>query len=303
MSRDALPGASSGAERLDPRLNAFRPDLADRRLAGIVSAPHYAAGRLARVTAGCAAVRRAPEAGAPVDTYYHYGEQVRVFDEAGDWAWCQSLADGYVGYVERDRLAEPCRTAPTHYVATCGSYLYEGPDLRGHPLDFLPRHSSVAVAETGLVTRGTEYAALDTGGCLPLACLSPTPSRSADLVAAARLYLGCPYLWAGRSFLGLDCSGLVQSAFRDIGIAVLRDTDMQRDTIGAEISVRSETELRPGDLLYLPGHVLICAGAGAVIHADGLSMSVREASLSGLLAARGLALHDFVVRRPSAEPD
>ena len=172
------------------------------------------------------------------------------------------------------------------------------PDLRSPPRDFLPRHAAVTVAETGLVTRGTEYARLDTGLYLPLACLSPEPPRSPDIAAAAALYLGCPYLWGGRSFLGIDCSGLVQNAFRDIGQTVLRDTDMQRDTIGAPIRAAAEADLRRNDLLYMPGHVLIYEGDGRVIHADGASMTVRREPLAGFMRPRGLAVASFVVRRP-----
>jgi cell wall-associated NlpC family hydrolase len=124
--------------------------------------------------------------------------------------------------------------------------------------------------------------------------------RSADIAAAASLYLGCPYLWGGRSWLGIDCSGLVQNAFRDLGIAVLRDTDMQRDSIGDAVAVRAEAELRSGDLVYLPGHVLIYAGGGAAIHADGASMIVRRDKLSEWLRARRLDLAGLVVRRHRA---
>ena len=280
---------------LDPRLNAFRPDLADRRLAGKVAAPRYEAGQERRVAAGRAAVRREPNDAAPIDTFYHYGEAVLVFDRVAGFAWCQSLLDGYVGYASDRQLAAPA--APTRFVATLGSYRYERPDLRSATIDFLPRHSAVSLVEAGVVTRGTEYARLDTGGFLPLACLSAQPPCSLDLVAAARLYLGCPYLWAGRSFLGIDCSGLVQSAFRDIGVIVMRDTDMQRDTIGAAVSIGSAGELRPGDLLYLPGHVLIYAGAGSVIHADGGSMMVREEPLGTVMQRTGRGFVDFTARR------
>ena len=44
--------------------------------------------------------------------------------------------------------------------------------------------------------------------------------------------------------------------------------------------VRGEADLSRGDLLYLPGHVLIYAGGGAVIHADGASMMVRQDDLA-----------------------
>ena len=75
----------------------------------------------------------------------------------------------------------------------------------------------------------------------------------------------------------------MQNAFRDIGVTVLRDTDMQRDTIGEPRPGRREADLRRGDLLYMPGHVLIYAGDGSVIHADGASMTVRREPLAGFM--------------------
>ena len=292
-----FPAGEGARGPLDPRLNAYRDDLADETLRGVVAAPRYAAGRAARVVVGRAPVRQRPAPQAEIDTFYHYGEPLLVFDEAGGYAWCQSLFDFYVGYVEARDIAIGTVPAATHFVATLGSYVYDGADLRSAGRDFLPRHSAVVVAESGLSTRGTEYVRLDTGSHLPLASLSPDPPRSSDIVAAAALYLGCPYLWGGRSWLGIDCSGLVQSAFRDIAVTVLRDTDMQRDTIGDGVPVRREADLHRGDLLYLPGHVLIYAGDGAVIHADGASMMVRQDSLAQLMRERGLDFARFVVRR------
>jgi hypothetical protein len=285
---------------LDPRLNACREDLADARLRGIVAAPRYVEGRTAGIVSGRAPMRRRPAPQAEIDTFCHYGEGVLVFDEADGHAWCQSLFDSYVGYVEARHVAIGTAPEPTHFVATLGAYLYEAPDLRSAARDFLPRHSAVVVAETGLLTRDTQYARLDTGGCLPLACLSQKPPRSADVAAAAVLYLGCPYLWGGRSWLGIDCSGLVQSAFRDIGVIVPRDTDMQREAIGDAIPIKGKADLRRGDLLYLPGHVLIYAGDGAVIHADGVSMTVRRDSLAALIGERGVDFAGFAVRRHPA---
>ncbi|MGE0257341.1 MAG: NlpC/P60 family protein [Alphaproteobacteria bacterium] len=282
---------------LDPRLHAYRPDLADERLCGRVPAPRYITGKEARIVVGRAELRRAPSLQAELDTFCHYGEPVLVFDERDGFLWCQSQFDRYVGYLEAAHAVLGPVPAPTHFIATPGSYAYPIPDLRAPPGDFLPRHAAVTVVETGLVTRGTEYARLDTGLFLPLACLSQEPPRSPDLAAAAALYLGCPYLWGGRSFLGIDCSGLVQSAFRDIGATVLRDTDMQRDTIGTLIPAAAETDLRRNDLLYMPGHVLIHEGEGSVIHADGATMTVRREPLAEFTRTRGLAVSAFVVRR------
>lgn len=285
---------------MEPRLNAFREDLADERLRPHVTALSYAAGREAVVTTGLAPVRRAASPDAPLDTFFRFGEPMLVFDAGGEFAWCQSQFDSYVGYVERAHIIIGPAPSPTHFVATMGSYRYAEPDLRSSAIDFLPRHSAVTVAELGLVTRGTEYAGLTCGGFLPLACLSPEPPRSADTVAAAERYLGCPYLWGGVCFLGIDCSALVQNAFRDLGIIVLRDTDMQRDSIGEAIAVTEIDDLREGDLIYIPGHVMLYAGKGAVIHADGGTMMVRRDELTTLMRSRGWSFTGFAARRPAS---
>jgi cell wall-associated NlpC family hydrolase len=293
---------------LDPRIDAFRPDLADARLAGQVAASRYAAGEPARIRVGQAPVRREPAADAAIDTFFHYGESVQVFERGAQFCWCQSGFDRYVGYVAAAHIASVPADAPTHYVAPLAAHLYEAADLRRPAIDLLPRHSAVTVAESGLVTRGCDYARLAGGGFLPLACLAATPPRSPGLAAAARRYLGCPYLWGGRSLLGLDCSGLVQSAFRDLGVTVLRDSDLQANTIGTPVTPGSAGDLQPDDLLFLPGHVLIHAGSRAdggadsamVIHADGASMQVREEPLSGFLARTGLTLAALTVRRPAS---
>lgn len=283
---------------LDPRLFAVRDDLADITLRARFRAPRYAEGRPARVAAGLLPVLHAPRPEAVLDTFFHYGEVVRVFDEADGYAWCQSLRDSYVGYVDAAALTMGEAPKPTHYIASMGAYRYAEADLRSPVVDFLPRHAPVVVAQGGFECRGTAYVWLDGGGFLPERCLSSAPPRSADLAAAASLYLGSPYLWAGRSFLGIDCSGLVQEACRDLGVAAPRDTDMQRDTLGTRVEVARLADLRRNDLIYIPGHVMICTGQANVVHASGREMTVRKDSLAALMKAWGYGLGDLTVRRP-----
>lgn len=283
---------------LDPRLFAIREDLADVTLRARFRAPRYAEGRSARVAVGLLPVLHAPQPEAALDTFFHYGEAVRVFEEKDGYAWCQSVRDSYVGYVDAAALTMGDAPATTHHIATMGAYRYAEADLRSPVIDFLPRHAPVAVAQAGFECRGTAYVWLAGGGFLPERCLSAAPPVSEDLAVAALLYLGCPYLWAGRSFLGIDCSGLVQEAFRDLGIAVPRDTDMQRDTIGEHVEAAGFADLRRNDLIYIPGHVMIYAGDGSVIHASGGEMTVRQDSLATLMTAWGYGFGEMTVRRP-----
>jgi cell wall-associated NlpC family hydrolase len=293
-----MAAEADSSSALDPRLHAYRADLADVRLSGQVEASRYAEGRPARVTAGLTPVRRTPQSDAAIDTFFHHGETLCVFDERDGFAWCQSDRDRYVGYVETTVLVSGGAPATIHYIANLGTYRYAEPDLRSPVIDFLPRHSPVRITEAGLLCRDTPYAGLDDGGFVPESCLSREPPRSPDHAAAAALYLGCPYLWAGRSFLGIDCSGLVQEAFRDLGVSVLRDTDMQRETIGTAVTIARIADLQRNDLIYIPGHVMIATGHGRVIHASGDGMAVRRDSLAALLRRWGYTIADLIVRRP-----
>jgi cell wall-associated NlpC family hydrolase len=283
----------------DPRRHAVRRDLADRRLATRVAAPCYVDGMPAVVATGLAPVRREPHDGAPVDTYFFYGETILAFARDSDHVWCQSAFDDYVGYVRHDRVAIGRPLAGGHFVAAMGAYRYREPDLRSERVDFLPRHAEIRLMTRGIMTRDMPYAELADGTFLPEPCVAESPPRSRDIVAAAALYIGCPYLWAGKSFLGIDCSGLVQNAFRDIGIAVPRDTDMQREAIGQSVTADDAAQLRRGDLLFLPGHVMIYEGAGTVIHADGRRMAVVRETLDGFLAQRAMRLSALAVQRPT----
>lgn len=90
-------------------------------------------------------------------------------------------------------------------------------------------------------------------------------SFRAELIRQAKRYLGIQYRWGGRSSFGVDCSGLVSLAYMRAGVNIYRDA---RIAEGFPIRKLVENEpLRPGDLLYFPGHVAMYIGGGRYIHA------------------------------------
>jgi cell wall-associated NlpC family hydrolase len=263
----------------DARLHAFRPDLADNRLRGEVSAERFVAGQPARIVAAVADIRKAPSLDAAVDTQALFGSDVRVFERAAGWAWIQAESDGYVGYVSEMVLGEP-GISPTHLVSAPRSFLYPGPDLK------LPRTGELslgsAVTVTGYAeTRGTRYALLPSGEALVAGHVRPVREAAPDYVAVAETLLYTPYLWGGVSAFGIDCSGLVQLAMRMAGRDVLRDSDMQAESIGEPIEPGSGfSGLRRGDLVFWRGHVAIMTDAENMIHANGHTMLVSRERLS-----------------------
>jgi cell wall-associated NlpC family hydrolase len=99
-----------------------------------------------------------------------------------------------------------------------------------------------------------------------------------DIVQAALKYKGVPYVFGGESSSGMDCSGLVQKTFADLGISVPRLVHEQQ-TVGQKVD--SLKDAKPGDLIVLNGgdHIAIYMGNDTVIHApyEGRTVSVQKA--------------------------
>jgi cell wall-associated NlpC family hydrolase len=99
-----------------------------------------------------------------------------------------------------------------------------------------------------------------------------------DFVAVAERFLNVPYLWGGRTSLGLDCSALVQLALHATGKSAPRDSDMQEKALGAPLEGGVATPLHRGDLVFWgghhAGHVGIMIDGEYMIHANGHHMAV-----------------------------
>jgi cell wall-associated NlpC family hydrolase len=269
------PGAREPLAGLpDPRRHAYRPDLAAESLRHEVEAPRYAPGTTGQIVRSAVPLRRRPDAGVGLDTEALYGEIVTVYDEAGGWAWVQLERDRYVGYVPADAVS-PHVLEPTHRVKALGTFVYPVPEIKSPPLMHLSLNSLVTVAE-----RNGPFCRLERGGFVVARHIVEWNRHERDYVDIAERLIGTPYLWGGRTRVGLDCSGLVQVSLEAAGIPCPRDTDMQEAEVGRRVVGDNPVEgLERGDLVFWKGHVGMMADGLMLVHANAHHMAVTIETL------------------------
>jgi cell wall-associated NlpC family hydrolase len=231
-------------------------------------------------------VRAAPSADAELVDQSHYGENVAVLGERGDWRYVQG-PDQYFGWLPLDDLATLTGYAERFVVAVLLADVRDAARADAEVIARLP----VGTAVPGILAsveqhdgthrpvpydhpEGWRETHLGPGwrtgyvAMSELADVRALPHRyptADDYLKTAETFIGVPYLWGGTTALGLDCSGLVQQVYRLNGVALPRDADQQ-----AMLGRRVE-EARAGDLMFFGAksvtHVALATSATEFIHA------------------------------------
>ncbi len=238
------------------------------------------------------------------ETQLLYGEEVRVLRQANEWAYVEAVEQrefthakhwqGYPGWLPTSALIRwDALLAPTIVVTDKWVLAYQD------PYTLVPSTWRFAL---GTHLKGTEIGEhlwkielLDgTVVWLPyraartledVAKLSVAEKRQA-IVQSAALFIGDRYYWGGRSpstaatthITGVDCSGLVNLAYRRVGLDLPRDAHEQR------LRAHPIQQLQPADLIFLSArnnpkqivHVLLYAGNGEVIEGPGTGLAVHR---------------------------
>lgn len=233
----------------------------------------------ARIAVAFTELRAKPDFETSIDTQLMFGEDVLCYETRGEWALVQAERDGYVGWLEAKTLMHEGYGSITHVVCVPRTFLYPEADMK-------LAHKGMRSLGSGLVItgqeerRGTHYNILETGEAIIAHHVRPAGAHEEDFVSVAETLLRTPYLWAGTTAFGIDCSGLVKLALFMCGENVLRDSDMQAATIGKEIDPGKNFEnVKRGDLVFWRGHVGIAQGDGLLLHANGNSMDVTSEPL------------------------
>ncbi len=258
---------------MDTRRIPVRHDLAAEHLRGQVNVEKFVEGTPMAVGASMINLVRNADPSTNLATQLLYGEGFIVYDEIPDMgmAWGQSERDGYVGYVPSAGLIAPLE-GRVEQVTALSALVFSSPDFKSQLLGSYSLGCRVAVQ-----SEENGYARLGENIYTPLINLAPV---TGDFVSVAEKFIGSPYLWGGRSYFGLDCSGLVQLALQAVGVDAPRDTDMQAGELGSAVA----GALLRGDLVFWDGHVGIMLDGENLLHANVHHMAVVSEPLVDVTA-------------------
>lgn len=230
-------------------------------------------------------LRQEPRSGAEMVSCLLFGESYEVLEQDNLWLRIRSAFDGYEGWVSKGSYS------PFIEFDSMVDALFVEASSNGNKM-YLPC-GSVIPSSGKFILDGQEYRViqkLKTNHHLPM---------TLRILNTAKSFINTPYLWGGRSFMGIDCSGLVQVVFKVNGYNLTRDTT-QQVLAGCEIKFGQQ---EPCDLVFFsrPGehkvvHVGMVVEKNKVLHA-GARVRINELNEQGLMVDGVLAYETICLRR------
>ncbi|MFM9278029.1 C40 family peptidase [Paenibacillus jiagnxiensis] len=231
------------------------------------------------------------------ETQALYGQEVRLLQVKGSWAKVAVVDQttskskyGYPGWLPRSQIVTTTSAydgCPFAVVSAKTAVLYkQDKQTKALEVSFNTR-LPVAARESGWIkihtpAGGTAWLKAQDALVYEQASDIPQPSGE-DLVSTGKLFLGLPYLWAGISAYGFDCSGFTSTVYGFHGIQLPRDASEQIKQ-GTPVAL---DELKPGDLMFFAynqgkgkvHHVAMYAGNGKMIHSPKAGKTVEIISI------------------------
>ncbi len=211
-------------------------------------------------------MRREPSDKSEMTSQVLFGERMQILQENEKWLMVRLEHDQYEGWVDRKQV----------------HFFNQDKESSGMFINSLFEVCLNSKSRKAILPAGSQIFHADSDGFhlglkqFHLENADVKSDKLADIVLSAEKFLGVPYLWGGRTFMGIDCSGLTQIVMRMIGQSIPRDAYQQAE-LGTAIAFVEEC--RTGDLAFFDNaegritHVGIVIenseGSKNIIHASG----------------------------------
>lgn len=205
-----------------------------------------------------------------IETEILFGEKIKILKREKKWLFCKSLQDNSEGWLVEKDICDPIDT--THNIASKSAIVFEKPDVKSKYLNSLTFQSKVLK-----LSDDNDWVKIklnkDKEGYVSKKHLRSKYDFFKNWTQKAKLFLNTPYLWGGKTYDGIDCSGLVQICLESAGIKLPRNSSDQLRTKSKYL--KDVPKIEKNCLIFWPGHVAIAISNDTIIHSNAFHMCVK----------------------------
>jgi gamma-D-glutamyl-L-lysine dipeptidyl-peptidase len=218
----------------------------------------------------------------PLEDEALYGMKVELLENVIPGWYKIKTHYHYTGYVQEsdllidDEKLEWWEKAPKNVVIQAIADVLSMPKVQGHHLITLTRGAIVAILDNADENGWVKVSLCDgrigfmkekfLGEYITTWYIEEEEILRQNVVNTALSYFGTQYRWGGKSPIGIDCSGLCSMAYMINGVIIYRDANIVEGFPVHEIAYEN---MKPGDLLFFPGHVAMYIGDDKYVHSTG----------------------------------
>ena len=193
----------------------------------------------------------------PLVTQIIYGQKFSIKKKTDKWLKIKILDDNYHGYILRKKY--PIHLKPTHKVYKLKSNVYKFSNNK-KKIKQLPFGSRIRE-----IKRSSNFIQFKLGW-IKKSDLKPVGFKQKNIFSKIKIFKNIKYKWGGKSFLGIDCSGLIQIFFNFNNKFFPRDTKDQVKFLKKSINFKN---IKKNDIIFWKGHVALALSKNKLIHAYG----------------------------------
>ncbi len=205
-----------------------------------------------------------------LSTQLLYGDSFNIIKKTGTWIKIKNNLDGYKGFIKKRKF--PCNKKITHKVYNISANLYRKPNSK-----FKINKKISFGSKLNITKKKNNFYKFD-DFWIKKEDLKKIKYKRKNIFKDLNKFLGTKYVWGGKHFSGVDCSGLVQLFINFNNKYCPRDTKDQIKYFKKKIKLKN---IRKNDLIFWKGHVAIAVSKQKLIHAYGplrttIKMPIKE---------------------------
>ena len=202
-------------------------------------------------------IYKKPSKTSEVTSQIIYGEKFKILSKSKHWIKIKTLFDNYKGFVRNSKHIEKFK--PEYKVSTLKARIFKKPGIKSN--SWLPLASKLSVLE-----QNKNYIKIEKNKWIKKSDIKKINFKDKNYVKIFKQFLNVKYIWGGKTFKGIDCSGLLQVFFNYNNSFYPRDT---KDQIKYTKGNSKKSRFKKGDIIFWKGHVAICLNSKQLIHAYG----------------------------------